>query len=149
MSTIALRMASRVTWKEYDALNDGNDIGAAIAELLRAHDPAEAESAYWKLENRVVVQGTVYSAAVPTTQVLVASLLDELPMPVRISILDLFFQILSGVSVDPNHNFVDQCKTRINEGIWLIIREFVSGPRDAARDVLEQLDTDINYDALV
>ena len=149
MSTIALRLASRVPWEEYDALNGGSYVGTAIGELLRAQDANDAESAYWKLENRVVVQGTVYAAAVPTTQILMASLLDELPLPVRISIFDLFFQILSGVSVDPNNNFVEHCRTQISEGIWLIVKEFVSGPRDAARDILEFVDTDIDYNSLV
>ena len=149
MSTIALRLASKVPWKEYDAINGADDVGDAIVELLAAHDAAEAESAYWKLENRIVVQGTVYGAAVPATQILMSSLLDELPLPVRISILDLFFQILAGASLDANRNLVEQCRAKINEGIWLIVKEFVFGARDAARDILERLDTDIDYNSLV
>jgi len=150
MKTIALRLASKIEWESYDALDgSASHVGIAVRALLEANDVAAAESAYWELENRIVVQGTVYSAAVPVTSVLIASLLDETPMPVRISILDLFFHIITGVSADPARDFVKDCSAHMTEGTWLIVREFVFGPRDAARDVLDRLNVNIDYDLLV
>lgn len=150
MSTIAERLATTVAWKNYDTINgEASDLVVAINELLSANDAESAEAAYWKLENRIVVQGTVYSAAVPATSILVAALMDTLPMPVRISILDLLFQILTGASYEPSRDLIGECKKRMTEGIWLIVREFAFGPREAARDLLERLDHDIDYHTLL
>lgn len=126
-------------------------VGETLLALLSARDPSEVESAYWGLENHVVVQGGVYDSAVPVTRVLVAALLEDRPLWVRISILDLLFQILSGATVEtsPDCDLIEECKHIASGGLWLFVREFVGGPRDAARDVLECLEIDFDYESLV
>lgn len=150
MTTIAMRLSLKIRWEVYDSHHGfPSDLQHAVLTLLNAANSDEAESAYWGLENRVVVQGNVYSAAVPVTMVLTASLLDTPPLPVRIAILDLFFQILSGTSVDSAKDFVCECREFMNRGYWLIYREFVQGPRSAAGDVLEKLNLNFDYNLLV
>jgi hypothetical protein len=150
MNTIAENLIDSVKWDNYEVgSGDARKVGDAIRELLTSKDSAEAESAYWKLENHIVVQGNVYTSAVPATRILVASLLDDRPLSVRIPILDLFFQILSGTPANPGEDVVNICKKYVYEGFWLIVNEFVQGPRGAARDVLELINQDLDYESLV
>ncbi|MCB0340208.1 MAG: hypothetical protein KDD53_11420 [Bdellovibrionales bacterium] len=150
VKSIAERFEATVGWENYEDIT-GSAIATrqAVYKLLKAQDSTSAENAYWKLENSVVAQGTVYSAAVPVTRILVAALVDELPMPVRIAIMDLLYQILSGAAVSSNSNIIEECKGFVKEGVWLLVREFVFGPREAARDVLEMIEVDIDYEAFV
>ena len=152
MSKIAQKLNERTDWSSFrDITGSSIDVGNAIHVLLNARYAASAEAAYWRLENRIVVQGTVYSAVVPATCVLVAALADDIPMPVTISILELLYQILSGAQAEDETgvDLIGQCRVLASEGLWLIVKEFVDGPRDAARDVLQYLNTDVDFEMLV
>lgn len=83
-------------------------------------------------------------AAVP---VLLSALLDESPSPVRIRILELLFQIVSGEAHpdEDNKQLGDKCRQRGREGLWVLYRELscsLKGQREAAVDVPEVLETD-------
>lgn len=152
MKSIANLLIDSIAWEEYfDASGRAAQIGISLRELIVAKDEKAAELAYWKLENRIVAQGTVYDVAVPAIRVLVAAFLNDLAMPVRISILELLYQILSGATseLETKRDLVDECRILAAEGLWLIVREFVSGPRGAAGDVLACLDTDLDYESLI
>lgn len=152
MSRIANSLNALVKWEDFtDASGAATHVGSALTELLGSKTVSEVKSAYWQLENRIVVQGTVYNSCIPASRVLIAALLEECSMPVKISILELLYQILKGVpaSREGNCDIVEQCKAAVNEGLWLVVREFIYGPRDAARDVLDQLHTDLDFEALV
>ena len=150
MKTIAEKLISQIEWDSYTEIaGPALHIGAALLELLSSNDAASAETAYWKIENHVVVQGSLFSSAAPVTRVLVAALIDSPPPYIRISILDLLYQILSGWSPEENDRLVQECRRFAIEGFWLLVREYVYGPRDAAMDVLEILDTDFDFKSLV
>jgi hypothetical protein len=122
--------------------------------LLSATDPSSADDAYWQLENYVVAQGSLFEVAEPATQILVASLVDERATHIRISVLDLLYQILSGEPdaseiAHGNVDLVDRCRELAREGAWLLIKEFVNGQRDAARDVLQLIKCSCDYESLV
>lgn len=70
---------SNFDWGNYETVQGSADrIPQALRSLLDA-SLAQADSYYWEIENQVVVQGQLFSAAEPTLQVLVASLLDPRP----------------------------------------------------------------------
>ncbi|MCK8498028.1 hypothetical protein [Myxococcus fulvus] len=121
-------------------------IPTALRSLFSARSPSEIQTAYWRIENQVVVQGQLFESAVATTQVLMASLVDaKRPMPVRIGILELLFQLTSGEShqseVDRgNGDLGGQCRAAAREGLWLLYRELVEGEAAAAREVLEVIE---------
>ena len=136
-------------WQAYEDI-DGPAVNVArgLTALLESANAEEAEAAYWQLENRIVVQGNVYSVCVPAVRILVASLLNDCGFPVRVAVLDLLYQILSGSSVSEDPFIIERCRAYVAEGTWLIVREFVFGPRDAARDVLHCLRLDLDFESL-
>jgi len=151
---IAEKLIAATPWAEYRiSVGGASHIGESLRQLLSSNSPESADAAYWQLENNIVAQGTVYSAAVPTMRILASSLVDVRPLWVRISALELMYQVLSGQDApgEANHgsnSLVSQCAKIVSEALWLIIREYVNGPREAAEDVLKLLATDIDYSRL-
>ncbi len=119
----------------------------ALERLFRAKTPDEAESAYWGLENCVVVQGQLFEAAEDVVPVLLAALLEPSPSLVRISILELLFQIVSGDShsEEPDVALGEKCRLRAREGLWVLYGELKSthfGWREAAAEIIEVIAPD-------
>ncbi|MET3806862.1 hypothetical protein ABIB25_003882 [Nakamurella sp. UYEF19] len=87
----------------------------SLTGLLALRSADEAEQAYWGLENWVVAQGTVYSSAEPTIAVLMASFLDDRIEPIKISALDLIYQVPTGAANESstevgNEGLIDRCR---------------------------------------
>lgn len=57
----------------------GESLSLALAALLASRDSADAERAWWGIENVAFSQGTIYEAAEPTVGVMLAALADERP----------------------------------------------------------------------
>ncbi|KZN70390.1 hypothetical protein [Pseudoalteromonas luteoviolacea] len=84
-------------WKELRIqMTDASSIPEAILALL-ADSEEEFEQAYWKIENHVVVQGDLYSAAA-----VVPKYLEEVYLRSKFKhgVSELLFQIGSGYSTD-------------------------------------------------
>jgi len=130
-----------------EAAGPATAIPHAIRSLLIAATPEDVRPPYWELENHVVLQGQLFEAAADVVPVLLAALVDERPRHVRIAVLELLFQIVTG---EPhveevergNADLTETCRARAREGLWLLYRELVEGERDAARDVLQAVETD-------
>jgi hypothetical protein len=138
----------RTDWSAVrEAAGSAEAIPDAIRSLLTAPGPEDVGAPYWELENHVVLQGQLFEAAAVLVPVLLAALADERPRHVRIALLDLLFQIVSG---EPhveeiergNIDLTEMCRARAREGLWVLYREFLVGERDAARDVIELVETD-------
>jgi hypothetical protein len=147
MSLADLEIA-RLKWDELREMDGpATNVGQALSGLLSARTAAEAEAWYWKLENRVVVQGRLYEAAEYVVPVLIAALVDDRPRHVRFSLLDLLFQIVNGTT-DPdevdagNADLAEKCRSRAREGIWLFYRDLMLGFRDATIDLIRKLEND-------
>ena len=139
---------ARVDWTSFvTATGPATGIGDALRALLGAADAEQASEAYWRLENHVVVQGELFGAAEPCAAVLVAALADPRPRHVRIAALELLFQVVTGAP-SGGGDLAERCKARAREGLWLLIREAVSGEREAALDVLRELDADERIGAI-
>ena len=100
----------------------------AIRELLAAGNPQEADRAYWKLENVVVVQGQLFESALYVVPVILAALIEtERPRFVRISLQGLLFEIVNGSphAEEEARGFGDlgeRCKDAARQGLWLLYR---------------------------
>lgn len=79
---------------------------------LAAAGPDDAEDAYWRLDNVVVLQGSVYEAAyfaIPYAQAIVASDADP---AARAAAYDLLVEIARGTSADPDAAVVEDGRER-------------------------------------
>lgn len=101
-----------------------------------------AQRAYWGIENYAFAQGELFEVSEACSSVLVAALADPRQKWVRVSVLELLFQILSGYASTHEGtpaDIVQRCRQAVREGLWLLLREALIGERDAALDVLDQL----------
>ena len=145
-----LLVEAEISRHPWSSLREANGFAAgipsALRELLSAQTPAEVEEAYWRVENHVVVQGQLFEAAVATTQVLTAALVDEgRPGHVRIGILELLFQMVSGEAHESATargaaDLGEQCRSAAREGLWILYRELIAGEAAAAREVLDVIE---------
>lgn len=150
MMTLWIVELNRHPWEDLrEIAGSAGNVRGSLRRMLTAATPTDAEKAYWELENHVVVQGQLFESAERVVPVLLAALLDESPPHVRISILELLFQIVSGEAhpEEENQQIGDKCRQRAREGLWLLYRELscsLKGQREAAVEVLEVLETDMH-----
>lgn len=123
------------------------EIPQAIRELLDASCPDEAAKAYWKLENHVVVQGSLFEAAVCTVSVICASLAyGSRPKWVMIELLELLFQIVCGESHADEvarglGDLGERCRTEASKSLWILYGLYQEGEHSqAVREIIEQID---------
>lgn len=141
---------NRVSWESLrEIAGTSENIKYALIDLLGSSTPDEAEKIYWRLENHVVVQGQLFQVSEFVVPIILAALIDERPRHVKISLLDLLFQIVSGVPDDSeialgNENLSEKCILKAREGLWLLYREFLYGEKISAQDVIEVIETDIS-----
>ena len=155
-SSLAEMEIRRVPWSTLrQASGTAEQVPHALMDLLHAPTPELATQAYWRLENQVVVQGQLYQAAEPVVAVLMAALLaEESPRHVRLGVLELLFQILSGSAhgseVALDNRCVDEvCRDRAREGLWILYREWVCGERDAVGEIIKLIEADgTRFDAI-
>ena len=134
----------RHPWSSLEVLGGfATDVPRRIRVLLTATSAAEAKSAYWKLENHIVVQGGVFEAASHSMQVFLAALANnELPFFVKVAVFELCFQILNGMDESDSEwdNIERRCREVALEGIWLFYRELLGEHHDAVREIIELID---------
>ncbi|MEU9763296.1 hypothetical protein [Streptomyces sp. NPDC047985] len=124
-----------------------SSVPGALRRLLAAADEDQAMAAYWDLENVVVVQGQLHSAALPTVSVLLAGLLDDVSADARDLVLELLQQIVMGESdADEvalgNTDLGDRCREAARMGLWLVYRELGTRRRETAEAILGQIEND-------
>ena len=151
MSTEMLAEIERARWdwaRLRQATGHAGHVPDSIRAMLKAGTPDELDERYWELENHVVIQGRLFQAAPPVVSVLMASLsCAERPDWVRVGLLDLLFQLVIGTSHESEiangaHLLGPTCKKAARHGLWVLYRELVEGERDAAKDVLNQIEED-------
>jgi hypothetical protein len=85
----------RYDWRNLRAQGTADRVPEAIMQLVRAKTQEEAEGAYWKIDNTVVVQGALHESAVPTARCLVIGL-QQCTAAARPRILELLVQLAGG-----------------------------------------------------
>jgi hypothetical protein len=141
--SVAERLMETIDWSSLrGASGNGEGVQHAIRQLLTSHNGDAAQRAYWGIENHAFVQGELFEVSEACSSVLIAALADPRDKWVRLAVLELLFQIVSGhESLTPYTplNLVQRCREAVREGLWLLLREALTGERRAALDVLEQL----------
>jgi hypothetical protein len=132
-----------IDWSRLRSANgSGESVRHAIGQLLASDSGDSAQQAYWGIENHAFVQGELFEVSEACAAVLVASLADPRERWVRIAVLELLFQIVSGhasSTPDTPRDLERRCHEAVREGLWLLLREVLTGERDAALDVLDHL----------
>jgi len=146
VSELALLELNNHDWGSLQAIVGPADyVPAAMEGLLACTHPDDIEQYYWKIENHVVVQGQLFESATALVSVLLAALVDSPYRHVRITVLDLLFQIVNGGSHQAEverglPNLGDICREEAKKGLWLLYREVLNGESDAALEILEIID---------
>ena len=113
---------ARVDWASFSGDRwTATPVKEALARSLSASSTEEVHAAYGALENRVVAQGTVYSAAEPVVTGLIAAFTDPRIRQVKIAALQIMYQMLAGLpdasrSDGANVRLIDRCRDRAREG---------------------------------
>ncbi|WP_170047681.1 hypothetical protein [Couchioplanes caeruleus] len=145
---LAERLIEATDWGSYRKLEgvSAADVGQALMSLLKS-DRERIDTAEDSLEDKIVPQADLYSAAEPAVGVLAASLVDPRPRWVRIAVLELMYLILSGAPASDevergNGALLERCAARVRESLWLIVREALDDEAcyEAALDVLDIVD---------
>lgn len=141
MSGIAERLLGAIDWAAFSASPPQADtLARAVGELIGAENPETAERAWWGIENTAFSQDTVYELAVPTTDVMLAALVDQRPEFVREWIVEVLYFITSGGSAD-NPAIPGRCRDRARLGLWLLAKEAKARNGPARRRVLDVIDS--------
>lgn len=127
-------------WSRY-RLSTGNaeQFGGTLLRLLRSGTPDETAVVWKSIENFVFAQDTIYSAAEPTVDVVLAALAGDRPGHVKVMLVDLLFLILHGRSSE-DVGLHERCQRRAVRGMWLLAREAVTADEDGRDAVLDAMD---------
>lgn len=152
---IAAVLLDSIDWSCLTVCGDkaADDVPRAFRALLDSQNSTQAEQAYWRIDNNVVVQGNVYDSAPAAVAVILSALTDfQRPIHVQVCLLELLAQIVfgsvSGIEEVPSDCQLEHaCLEAAREGIWTLYKLvscFATKHREiaeAALDVLEKLDT--------
>ena len=139
---------NRYDWSRIlEADGPATSIPEVFRQLLAAESPEVAAACYWKLENHVFVQNSLFEAArylVPAISAALAA--PDRPKWVKIQLLEVLFHIVNG---EPHKDEVArgmtdlgvQCRALAREGLWTLYRIFQEGELSrAAKDIIEIID---------
>ena len=125
-SLVELELAA-VDWSTLRAAAglDARTVPEKVASLVASASEEEAQQAYWRLDNFVVVQGQLFEVAQHLVPVLLAALAGPLSSAAREAIADLLVEISCGESDQSelaigNDGLGQACRAAVGEGIWLI-----------------------------
>ena len=125
-------------------------VPAALRELAAARDSAERKSAYWNLDNYIVLQGTIYDSACAAVPYILDILLSSESTGLRIAAYDLLIEIARGVP-DPGIPATDDlrhaCRGTIASGWHAYAQDLLASREGAIRrralDLVTTLDDDV------
>lgn len=141
---------SRPAWEQLRTLA-GTAVGVpeALTDLAGAKDEAAAGRAYWQLDNRLVVQGQLFPAAIAATPVLLAMLVGPLHHWARIRIADLLLQIGAGstdaTEVPYGRDLGVEARTLLRDACWTLYGMALDDDQrlaEAALELAASVDTD-------
>lgn len=120
--------ADRTDWSLLDtATAHASDVPHNLARLAAAGSEADAAALYWRLDNEVVVQGALYSAAVPAVTCALQSVQCATPVA-RPYMLDLLVQICSGTPAPGQPpDLARRCRRELLRGAALIYHYLENG----------------------
>jgi hypothetical protein len=130
-------------WSRYRiSTGTAEQFGGTLLRLLRCGTPDESREVWNGIENFVFAQDTIFSAAEPTVDVILAALAGDRPRHVKVTLVDLLFLILNGRS-DEDPDLHERCHGRALRGTWLLAREAAAEDepmRDAFLEAMDLID---------
>ena len=153
MNFLAEMRLNAVDWGALRALSHSGTAEAvpdAVRALAAAATPEEAKAAYWRLDNCVVVQGSLFEAGPPLVPVLLALLFDGLSRAARADVVEPLTQVCwygtdhSEVEVG-NADLEQVSRAHLRDGKWVLYQLLFDDhalTRDAALGLLECVETD-------
>jgi len=147
MNFIAEALLDSVDWDGLRTIRGtANEVPRNLRRLAETQTDEEAVSAYWYLDNEIVVQGKVFQAAAPVVSVLLAMLEGSLSGPARHWTMELLVQISCGwADVSEialgNSDVIEECRRRAREGIWTIYGQLLDPDREVRECALEVVAT--------
>ncbi|MCW2143897.1 hypothetical protein [Actinoplanes cyaneus] len=99
------------------------------------------------LEGHIEVEGNLFESAVPAVGVILAALAGDLAVDSRLEFLLTLTRLAGG---DSHHLEVargrpslgGECRSRMSEGIWILLKEAFGSDRDLVADIMELIDPD-------
>lgn len=131
-------------WGSFEvcATTGAEELGPSLRRFINSKDSEEARNLWARIENVAFAQNTIYGAAEPTIEVLLAALVDTRPVHVRRWIVELLRFLLSGGSLtDPDLG--RRCHDKARSGLWLLagVAKGDTGlDREAALEVIALID---------
>lgn len=118
-------------WRNLRAAQSAAHVPAAIMQLVDAKTSEDAQRAYWRIDNVVVVQGALYEAALPTTKCATIALAAS-GASGRTMLLELLVQLGSGVPDQTeialgNHHIQSKCRLELCRAASLYFHYLQSG----------------------
>lgn len=135
-------------WSSLPTLvGDASFVPASIVNLISQSSEDDAMNYYWDIENSVFVQGQIFEAAEATVALAMAALSCGLPVHVKPVLLEVIFQIVSGVAHEEvlkrgDFGLEERCKSAVKMGAWILCREAIGKNGDQALDILEKIGLD-------
>lgn len=131
-------------------IGTAEDVPDALAALECATDEKAADRAYWRLDNRVVVQGQLFESAFGVVQVLLAMLIGSLSLPAKRRVVDLLLQIAGGVPdatelAVGDLDLAERCRESLRAATWKLYELTLDNDfrvRQAALELVAQVDQD-------
>jgi hypothetical protein len=136
---IVRQQLDAVDWHRLRTITgSASGVPEAFRRLLEATSDAEADDAYWKLDNRVVVQGQLFDSAPRLVPVLLAALAHVASAVATIYVLDLLVEILDGEADQSevargNADLGAEARRAAREGVWLA-HHLASSPEASVRE---------------
>src|ERR1039457_6456731 len=97
-----LDQLDEVDWKSFrNAHGTAERIPEALREFVGARDERALTRAYWRLDNYIVLQGTIYGSAYYAIPYIIGILLGAKSSAQKVAAYDLLIEIARGVP-DPN-----------------------------------------------
>lgn len=124
-------------------MGSASGVPSALADLQAATSPMAANDAYWGIDNVVVVQGSLYEAAVPAAACAVLALYQSTPVA-RPFVLELLGQLGMGTA-DPsevaagNAHLQKQCIQQLSRGVAMYFALLRSGTEDERSSCVDLL----------
>jgi hypothetical protein len=136
-------MIRSIDWSRVRVLRgSGPDLASALTRFIGCDEPSKMFDLWWGLEGVMFAQDTIYGAAEPAVDVLMAALTDDRPQFTKAWIVEVLRSVLKGGSLD-DPELGARCHERATRGIWLLVavsNELQDADREAALDLLELID---------
>lgn len=133
---VAESMVSNTDWASLACASGSAfdvDIESGLLSILSSGSPEEIWANYMHVENEVVSQRNVTGSAPRVLEIAFASFLSRRGSSCRAMMYNLIYEV---ARASEGAEIYLQCWRRVNEGLWIMVREMIDRD-EAAADIVE------------